>query len=615
MSIAFHYQLAEKNLLARQSSSGEWSGEVELNPGPTAQVIMLFAAISREFPKELRAKAKAYILEKQNADGGWSTHFGQPSDVSVSCECYTGLRLLGLEASDPVVLKARECIQNLGGVAKANPWTQLYLAVLGVVPWNSIIKTPLEIMLLPKWSPTQIDDLSYWVRVITVPMALLGRLGPAEPIPLSRSLQTELGLANFSGLLSSDQKYAKYFDYLFKSSSFLFSSKSREAQRKAWDVIENFTEASGDFGGNTCTALNVLLALHCDGRGSEARFEKGLSALMSYGIERGETWRVQTCQSHVWDTGFALTALEANTKNKAAINKGLAALRSRQILKVKGDWAHNVRAQPGGWCFGNYHDKFPVTDCTALAVQALAKHDPDFKNDKNFIKAIAWLCEMQHEGGGWSAYQKYTRGKWLNRVVKFKDIDNALVDVPKCDVSAKVLEALAFSQLPQAKTSLKKGRQFLLKERNKQNLWAGNYGVNFIYGTSFCAKALRAIDGEVVSEWARPVEQFFIETQNSDGGWGEADHVGEDFVAKPVSSSAVQTAWALTGLAACYDGRNSEIKKVLKQGAQYLCENQNSDGSWTEPRFLGTVFKGSVYFRYELYSQYFPMLALKAVEQ
>src|ERR1700677_4474767 len=110
---------AELALLEKQNSDGPWIGEVELNPGPTAQIILLHEALNIKFDEKLQAGALRYILRTQNADGGWSPHGGAPSEVSLSLECYLALRIAGLKADDEVLIKAQKKIAELGGIAKA----------------------------------------------------------------------------------------------------------------------------------------------------------------------------------------------------------------------------------------------------------------------------------------------------------------------------------------------------------------------------------------------------------------------------------------------------------------------------------------------------------------
>lgn len=606
----------EQYLLSRQQDDGSWVGEVELNPGPTAQVIMLHATLQMPFPKDLAQKARNYIIRKQNPDGGWSTHFGTPSDVSVTAECYVALRLLGDNAEDSHMTKATQLIQKLGGLSTANPWTQLYLSILGVIPWQFIHKTPIEIMSIPSWFPIQLNDLSYWVKVITIPMALVGELGPNEPISIASQLQSELRV-NSQSLWVKEPLIIKAIRKFLKGLNFIFPKLKENCVKKALTAINEFREESGDFGGNTCTAINVLVAYNRIGKRHSQEFEMGFRSLMSYGMNKNDEWRMQCCQSHIWDTSFTLSALRANKISSPTLSKAINWLKDRQITKTYGPWARNVEAEPGGWCFGNRHDHFPVTDCTATSLLALAKQDKEFYASESARKGIMWLKSMQHKTGGWSAYEKFGRGQILNKIFQFKDIADGLIDPPKADVTSKVVEALCLwrRHYPELELSIQSARKFLLNKRELSGLWRGNYGINYIYGTAFSARALRSIDKEAKSEWADPIRSFFVSKQNPDGGWGESEASYKDISKNGIGPSTVtQTAWALLALAACYNGTSEEIKSIFN-AIRFIELNQNQDGSWDDSVFLGTVFPGAVYFKYEYYSLYFPLLALDAIAQ
>ncbi|MGE3261775.1 MAG: prenyltransferase/squalene oxidase repeat-containing protein [Bacteriovoracia bacterium] len=610
---------AEDFLLAAQNKDGSWIGEVGLNPGPTAQAVMLYASLQKKFPASVAPKAKQYVLRTQNPDGGWSTHPGAPSEVSLTCECYVALRLLGVPASDPVCAKARSVIEAAGGTSAANPWTQLYLGILGVLPWEKIQIIPIELVLQPAFSPFSIEHLAYWVRVITVPMMLVGAIGPYPLAKMAGELAEELSTENFD----SRRNMGMIGKIIAKCAAVAghvgVPGLRAVAIKKSLEYIRSWTEKHGDFGGNTCTAINVIVAYSKIGE-HEEEVRKGLEAFMSYAIETEEEWRLQTCQSHVWDAAFVMQALRGenpSAKVKAALERGAEWLTDRQIVKTRGPWSKNVKAAPGGWCFGNRHEHFPVTDCTAVSVLALKDTVPDYWNTRGSRLAVDWLVGMQHGTGGWSAYEKFERGELLNRLVTFKDIPDALVDRPKADVSAKVVEALCAARPwhPELHSVLADARAFLLAKRETSyQVWRGNYGINYIYGTSFAAKALRAIDGHPSVDWAPAVLRFFLNRQNGDGGWGESD---ASYFHKEKAgygpSTVTQTAWALLGLIHALDPSNppKEALKAIKNGVEYLLKKQEEAGNWTEELSLCTVFPGMVYFHYEFYPVVFPLLALR----
>jgi squalene-hopene/tetraprenyl-beta-curcumene cyclase len=154
--------------------------------------------------------------------------------------------------------------------------------------------------------------------------------------------------------------------------------------------------------------------------------------------------------------------------------------------------------------------------------------------------------------------------------------------------------------------AVRRGVEWLVQHQEADGSWYGRWGVAYIYGTCFALRGLAAAgesDREAhilrAGEWLRSV-------QNADGGWGEscASYDNGAFTAGPSTPS--QTAWAIMGLIAGGDAASLSVR----QGIEYLVENQQPDGSWDEKFATGTGFPKVFYLNYHLYKDYFPLLAL-----
>ena len=55
----------------------------------------------------------------------------------------------------PFMQEARANILRLGGIPRMNTFSKLYLALLGQFPWQYLPTIPVEMILLPNWSPFQ----------------------------------------------------------------------------------------------------------------------------------------------------------------------------------------------------------------------------------------------------------------------------------------------------------------------------------------------------------------------------------------------------------------------------------------------------------------------------
>jgi len=54
----------------------------------------------------------------QLPDGGWNIYHGGPSEVNATIKSYLALKLAGVRATDPRMLRAREAALHLGGVPR-----------------------------------------------------------------------------------------------------------------------------------------------------------------------------------------------------------------------------------------------------------------------------------------------------------------------------------------------------------------------------------------------------------------------------------------------------------------------------------------------------------------
>src|ERR1700684_1250125 len=83
---------ASENLFSTQHEEGYWCGELEADTTLESDYILLHTLLGTGKPERFE-KAARYILNHQNADGGWSIYAGGPSNISASVKAYFGLKL------------------------------------------------------------------------------------------------------------------------------------------------------------------------------------------------------------------------------------------------------------------------------------------------------------------------------------------------------------------------------------------------------------------------------------------------------------------------------------------------------------------------------------------
>jgi squalene-hopene/tetraprenyl-beta-curcumene cyclase len=208
-----------------------------------------------------------------------------------------------------------------------------------------------------------------------------------------------------------------------------------------------------------------------------------------------------------------------------------------------------------------------------------------------------------------------------------------VLDPPTVDVTAHVIEALAYLGWTSEDRPIARALGFIRKEQEPDGSWFGRWGVNHIYGTAAVLPALAAIGADMSLPSIQRAGDWVANHQNADGGWGEtpASYV-DDSLRGVGSSTASQTAWALLALLAIPTPR---YNKYITKGIEYLLSTQ-IEGTWHEPQYTGTGFPGygvgarvrnnesipldqglevsrGFMINYNLYRHYFPLMALSRV--
>ena len=176
---------ASEALLGRQRQDGHWVFELEADATIPSEYILLQHYLGRIEP-ELQARIARYIRAAQGADGGWPLFYGGDLDISCSVKAYFALKAAGDPVDAPHMVRARAAILARGGARRCNVFTRTTLALFGELPWRAVPVMPVEIMLLPRWSPFHVSKISYWSRTVLVPLLVLMAVRPRARNPQGR---------------------------------------------------------------------------------------------------------------------------------------------------------------------------------------------------------------------------------------------------------------------------------------------------------------------------------------------------------------------------------------------------------------------------------------------
>ena len=615
---------SQQHLLNRQYPEGYWWAELESNATITSEVVLLHKVWGTDANYPM-AKVETYLRQLQNDQGAWELYVGDGGEISTSVEAYMALRLLGVSASDPALLKAKDFILSRGGITNTRIFTKLHLALIGCYEWRGLPSLPAWIMLLPDFSPFNVYELSSWARESTVPLFIVMDKKPVFKVSPAISLD-ELyveGRDCASFELPRTGDWTDVFislDGAFKLAEQFNAVPFREEGLKAAErwILER-QEPTGDWGGIIPPMLNALLMLRTLNYDvHDPAVQRGFEAVKRFAVETDDIYWIQPCVSPVWDTALVVRALAESglERDHPLLVKAGQWLLENQILDY-GDWAvKNRTGKPGGWAFEFINNFYPDVDDTAVVVMALqAVTLPDEASKQAaIIRAVQWVASMQCRPGGWAAFDIDNDQDWLNWI-PYGDL-KAMIDPNTADVTARVLEMVGRCDVTTGKRSVERALKYLIEEQEPEGCWFGRWGVNYIYGTSGVLVALSLIAPKRFIPQIQQAAAWLVSCQNSDGGWGETCKSYDDPGLKGQGlSTPSQTAWALMGLLAAAGATEEYAHSTLERGVQHLLETQKTDGSWDEPYYTGTGFPGYFYLRYNLYYQHFPLTALARYRQ
>jgi len=616
---------ATRALLALQRDDGHWIFELEADATIPAEYVLLTHFLGEPEPS-LERRIAAYLRRVRLPGGGWPLHHGGQFNMSASVKAYFALKAIGDSTSAPHMVEAREAIIANGGAETANVFTRILLALFGALSWSAVPVTPVEIMFLPSRFPIHLSRISYWGRTVLVPLLVLQALKPVARNPRQVHID-ELFLTNPQeiGPPARAEHQSQVWHSMFTTIDTVLRIAEpvvpRLLRRRAIDRAVAFVRErlNGDSGLGAIFPAMANTVMMFDALGyarDDPDFVKARHAIDRLLIVDDDEAYCQPCVSPVWDTALSCHALLETGDAEAcrSAGRGLAWLKERQVLDIKGDWAlRHPDVRPGGWAFQYENPHYPDLDDTAAVVLAMDRYAQaghtnayDDAFDESIARGSEWVLGLQSRNGGWGAFDADNTAEYLNNI-PFAD-HGALLDPPTSDVTARCVGMLAQLARPEHGGALERGLRFLRDDQRPDGSWYGRWGMNYIYGTWSVLCALHAANVPTDAPEVRRAVQWLLSVQNADGGWGEETTSYELDVQRhqPAASTASQTAWAILALMAAGEVANPAVAR----GIAHLVETQQADGFWNEAEFTATGFPRVFYLRYHGYPKFFPLWAL-----
>jgi len=603
-----------RHFLESQHEEGYWCAELESNVTITSEYIMLLYLLGIVNP-EVQKSAVKYLYNEQLANGAWGLYYGDEGNLSITVEAYFALKLAGEDPADERLRKARDFILHQGGVESSRVFTKVWLALFGQYDWHEIPTMPVELMLLPEHFYFNIYEFSMWARGTAVPVSIVMALRPQFDLPSEKTIP-ELFVGDKPSLFPPTTTITythRIFSLIDRLAKLYEKYPVRSLRERAIRAAEAWTlerqEESGDWGGIQPPMVYSVLAFHYLGYSLDhPAMVKGLKALENFCLEDEHGFRMQSCVSPLWDTALtALAMLDAGVPaDHPSLRKVTRWLVKNQI-KTGGDWQIKTCCPPGGWAFEFVNTHYPDVDDSAVILYALHRLSDWECEGLECCRdsGMQWCLSMQSSCGGWAAFDRDNTMMILNRI-PFAD-QEAMVDYPTADVTARMLEAMGFYGYPKSHPRARLALQFLHDLQEDDGCWWGRWGVNYIYGTWSVLRGLVSIGEDPGAAYIQAALSWLKEHQNPDGGWGETcETYARPELRGQGPSTASQTAWAVMGLLAGGEEESPEVQR----GIQYLLRNQKPDGTWDELYFTGTGFPNHFYIRYHNYRNCFPLMAL-----
>jgi squalene-hopene/tetraprenyl-beta-curcumene cyclase len=606
-------------LKARQAEDGHWCFELEADATIPAEYILLEHFLDDINP-DVQTQLAVYLRAKQALHGGWPLYHDGDFNISASVKAYYALKLVGDDPDAPHMMRARDAILAHGGAARGNVFTRITLALFGQVPWRAVPVMPIEIMLLPRWSPFHLSRVSYWSRTVLVPLLVLMARRPCARNPRRIGIrelfvtppeEEKHYLRNPTGAFPGE--LFLLLDRLLRLVEPLFPSKPRErAIQAAIEFVTKRLNGDDGLGGIFPAMANSVMAFDTLGFAPDQPARKtAMSAIRGLLMSKKRETFCQPCVSPLWDTVLAMYAMmEAGEPGTGrVISEASEWVIDCQVLDTVGDWADKrPNLRPGGWTFQYRNAYYPDLDDTGAAVMALDRAggpaaSPELREAVK--RGTEWVLGMQCRKGGWGSFDADNTHFYLNHI-PFAD-HGALLDPPTADVTARCVSMLGQLGHGLENSAVAKGMALLKREQEPDGSWFGRWGVNYIYGTWCVLSACHAVGEDPNSPYIRKAVDWLKAGQRADGGWGEdGETYWPERRGEAKASTPTQTAWALLALMSAGECDSEAVRR----GVDFLLSAPRTAGSCDEAYYNAVGFPRVFYLHYHGYPAYFPLWAL-----
>jgi squalene-hopene/tetraprenyl-beta-curcumene cyclase len=590
------YQAARAALLAERTPEGHWVGELSTSALSTAVAVSALSLVQKNTSAHgsfdaLIAGGLRWLVEHQNADGGWGDTVKSFSNISTTMLCRAAFHIVGELArrasegeADPSLARRA----NDEALSKCESWLaarygrtpeELAEAVRARYGKDRTFSVPILMT-------SALAGLVSWKEVPSLPFELA-----CFPQSMFRFLGLPVVSYALPALIAIGQAV-----YHHRKPWNPFALVARWMGRgKSLRVLQKIQPSNGGFLEAAPLTAFVTLGLASIGKADHPVVAKAADFLVK-SVRPDGSWPIDTNLS-TWVTTLSINALAAADDLKSLDKRD--ELRDWLVRQQYRERHPYTGADPGAWAWTPLPGGVPDADDTPGAMIALAHLDlAERRMPFGLFAARDWLLGLQNRDGGWPTF---CRG-W----------GRLPFDRSGSDLTAHALRALRYVPAPDGPLASilpgvrERGLAYLAREQRPDGswlpLWFGNQhapdDINPTYGTSRVLAAYRDLDRMVSEPAARRGVAWLLSVQNADGGWGGAANT---------PSSVEETALAVEVLLDAPRWVDTHAAAV-NNGLAWLVQRVES-GGLHDPTPIGFYFAKLWYFE-RLYPIIFSVAAL-----
>ena len=644
-----------KFLCRLQDEDGHWpndySGPLFLTPGLIFVKYMIAEGdYSKMFPTcpQQRGELLRYIVNHQNADGGWGTHTESHSTMFGSVLNYSAIRLLGEPADSDVATRGRAWIQSKGGAISIPSWGKMWLSIVGLYEYAGCDAIPPEMWLMPRRFIFSMGRFWCHSRIVTLPMGYLyGRRWHGPITPLIEAIRSEIYTEKYSEIDWPKQRHNVYKGDIYTPHSMLYDVASWFLQIYEKAPIKSLRDRALRLSYEHCKyddtstsyiclgpvnkALNMLIAYIEEGADSE-HYRRHVERVDDYLFMGPEGMRMSGYNgSQLWDTSFAVQAICAAGLEDECPAAMAAAHHYIDVAQVQedppGDYEKYYRHRTkGAWNFSTRAQGWQVSDCTAEGLRVVllllrnTKIVPTpFPKSRIFDGVDEILSLRSEELGGWASYEAPRGPQYLELLDCAEIYKDIMIDYVYSECSSSCIHTLTLFRalFPDYRTedvnrAIREGIVAVKAKQGRDGGFYGSWANCFTYAGWIVSDALHLAGEPADAPIFTRLSAFTLSKQNADGGWGEDFNscVTGRYVQNPDGSQVVNTAWAVMTLIVCHHtSTDATALAAIDKGVQFIMSRQLADGDWAQERISG-VFNGNSAIHYPGYKNSMTVWAL-----